>query len=109
MSASWTKRGNIGQQRSDLSSTNTSTTSKSKVDLVMMWVDFLENICELQVLDLHSLNESERAAFFLNLYHIMVIHGSLVLFPPQTSSNWHPFFHDVAYLVGFNVMSIADI
>lgn len=39
----------------------------------------------------------------------MVIHGSLVLFPPQTSANWQPFFNDVAYLLSFDVLSMAEL
>lgn len=81
----------------------------SKYELIMLWVDFLDELSCLQVVDIGKLSEAERACFFLNVYHTMVIHGSLVLFPPQTRSNWEPFFHDVAYLLSFNVLSIAEI
>eukprot|EP00606_Chrysophyceae_sp_TOSAG23-5_P001196 GSChrysophyteH2.ASY1.ANO1.1381.1 assembled CDS len=95
----WTMRSALDRDRGQ----------ENDVELIVQWMDFLDELGGLQVLNLQILNESERAAFFLNLYHVMVIHGALVLFPPQTSSNWQPFFHDVAYLVSFNVISIAEI
>ena len=81
----------------------------AKYELFMLWFDFLDQLSYLQMVDTSNLNELEKTSLYLNLYHVMVIHGSLVLFPPQTSSNWQPFFHDVAYLFSTDVLSIADV
>ena len=77
-------------------------------ELIEQWL-FPDSVSDLQVIDVVSLSEPAKAALFLNLYHVMVIHGSLVLFPPQTSANWQPFFNDVAYLVSFDVLSMAEL
>ena len=84
-------------------------TSVKKHELIKLWVEFLDELSVLQVLDIPSLSECERAALFLNLFHIMVIHGSLVLGPPQSRSSWQPFFNDVAYLISFDVVSISEV
>ncbi len=89
--------------------TDSLSTMDSKCELIMLWINFLDELSYLQVLDVHKLSETERAVFFLNIYHTMVIHCSLVLFPPQTRSSWEPFFHDVAYLLAFDVMTIAEL
>jgi hypothetical protein len=88
---------------------NLSRQPNKKHELIKLWVDFLDELSVLQILDIASLSECERAALFLNLFHVMVIHGSLVLGPPQTRGSWHPFFNDVAYLISFDVISIAEI
>ena len=68
-------------------------------DLILLWLEFLDGVCDLQVIDILGLPQAQRAALLLNLYHTMVIHGSLVLSPPQTSASWRLFFHEVSYLV----------
>ena len=81
----------------------------SKYELILLWIDFLDYLSNLQVVNVAALSDMERAAFFLNIHHVMVIHASLVLFPPQTSSNWQAFFQEVAYLISFDVVSIAEV
>jgi hypothetical protein len=44
---------------------------------VALWITFLDEICLLQTLNISILSEKERAVLLLNLFHIMVIHGSL--------------------------------
>ena len=61
-------------------------------DLILLWLEFLDGVCDLQVIDILGLPQAQRAALLLNLYHTMVIHGSLVLSPPQTSASWRLFF-----------------
>jgi len=95
LSTLWNSRGN--------------TAPGKRHELIKLWVDFLDELSVLQVLDIASLSEFERAALFLNLFHIMVIHGSLVLGPPQSRGSWQPFFNEVAYLVSFDVVSIAEL
>jgi hypothetical protein len=76
-----------------------------------MWIDFMDTLSYLQVgsqhftssfhmyyitlhlcifygektTDFRGLSESERCATFLNLYHVMVLHGTLILGP----SGWN--------------------
>jgi hypothetical protein len=79
------------------------------VAVVELWLQFLDSVCDLQVVEVTGMSETSRAAMFLNIYHTMVVHGSLVLFPPQTSANWQPFFNEVAYLLSFDVISMAEL
>lgn len=73
------------------------------------WMKFWDDISLLQTIDLSNLNESQRMAFFLNLYHIMILHGSLLYGPPPVWNQWHAFFNHICYIVSFEVMSIAEI
>jgi hypothetical protein len=97
------------QHGSPRSSAGIAAESCTVTDLILQWLDFLDGVSDLQVIDIAGLPETQRAALLLNLYHTMVIHGSLVLFPPQTSKSWRLFFHEVAYLVSFDVMSMAEL
>jgi hypothetical protein len=58
------------------------------------WVKFWDEISMLQCIDLRRLSEVERTAFFLDLYHVMVIHGALIFGPPNTGI-WNAFFSNI--------------
>ena len=38
-----------------------------------------------------------------------VIHGSLVIGPPPSWSSWPSFFNNIAYLLSFDVVGIAEV
>lgn len=44
-----------------------------------------------------TLSEDGRMAFFLNLYHTMIMHAFLVLGPPGSGLKWISFFNNLAY------------
>lgn len=46
------------------------------------WVKFLDDITVVQTLNFSKLNEKDKIAFLLNIYHLMVVHASLILGPP---------------------------
>jgi hypothetical protein len=58
------------------------------------WVKFWDEISLLQCIDLRKLTEIEKTAFFLNLYHVMVLHGQLVFGPPNHGL-WNAFFSNI--------------
>jgi hypothetical protein len=72
------------------------------------WIAFLDKITVLQVLDFSKLQDAEKAAFLLNLYHLMVLHGSLIIGPPPSWASWQAFFN-TSYLLLFDIVSIAEI
>lgn len=72
------------------------------------WVAFLDRISVLQTLDFSMLPERERTAFLLNLYHLMVLHGSLIIGSPPSWASWQSFFN-TSYLLSFDIVSIAEI
>jgi hypothetical protein len=72
------------------------------------WIVFLDKITILQVLDFSKLNDVDKAAFLLNLYHLMVLHGSLIIGPPPSWASWQAFFN-TSYLLLCDIVSIAEI
>lgn len=72
------------------------------------WLAFLDRISLLQAIDLSTLRENERAAFLLNLYHVMVLHGSVVYGPPLSGASWQAFFN-TSYVISFELASIAEV
>lgn len=74
-----------------------------------LWVKFLDEISLLQTVNVSVLSERERIVFFLNLYHVMVMHGHMAMGPPPSWNYWNAFFNNFTYLVGYEVMSTADV
>eukprot|EP00977_Amphora_coffeiformis_P020520 scaffold8332_cov172-Amphora_coffeaeformis.AAC.2 len=56
-----------------------------------------------------TLPEEGRLAFFLNLYHCMVMHAFLVIGPPGSGLKWISFFNNLAYEVGDDLFSISEL
>jgi hypothetical protein len=73
-----------------------------------LWVEFMDLISGFQMLDLMSLSEREKISLLLNLYHVMVLHGFLLLGPPVQSS-WASFFNTVSYVISCDVCSINEL
>lgn len=73
------------------------------------WVRFWDELSLLQTMSLTGLSEVERMSFFLNLYHVMVLHGSMVFGPPPAWNHWNAFFNQITYVVSGELVSIAEI
>ena len=56
-----------------------------------------------------TLPEEGRLAFFLNLYHCMVMHAFLVIGPPGSGLKWISFFNNLGYEVGDDLFSISEL
>ena len=54
-------------------------------------------------------SEDERLCFFLNLYHLVVMHAFLVLGPPGSSLKWISYFNNIAYQVGDDIFSLTEL
>ena len=52
---------------------------------------------------------AERLAFFLNLYHVMVMHAYLVLGPPDSSFKWVSYFGTISYQCADDVFSLTEL
>jgi hypothetical protein len=72
-------------------------------------ISFLESAAMLKEIDIHRLGEKERLAFFLNLYHVMIIHSFLVLGPPDTSFKWISYFNTISYQVSDDIFSLTEL
>ncbi len=77
--------------------------------LTFLWVKFLDEISLLQTVNVSLLSERERVVFFLNLYHVMIIHGHMTIGPPPAWNYWNAFFNHITYLIGYEVVSVADV
>ena len=74
--------------------------------------DFLDAAADLKSANVVGLSEKERCAFYINLYHIMVIHGQLLFGPPTTTFGSNSFvnhFSVVAYEVGDDIFSLSEL
>ena len=71
--------------------------------------EFLQCVSTLKLVDLNPLTEDERLAFYLNLYHTMVLHAFLILGPPSAGLSFITLFKDVSYEVGDDLMSLAEL
>jgi len=70
---------------------------------------FAESTCEFQKLDITSMNTSQKKAFFINLYNLMVLHAFAQVGIPQTSFRRMSFFDTVGYSIGGHFFSLNDI
>jgi hypothetical protein len=70
---------------------------------------FLDCAAALKDADAYSLDEDERLAFFLNLYHVMIMHAYIVLGPPDTSLKWLSYFNTISYQCSDDVFSLAEL
>merc|ERR1712194_494604 len=71
--------------------------------------NFLDAASELKSANLAGLSETEKLAFYINLYHVMCHHGFLVFGVPLTLFEFVNFFGKVAYEVGDDVMSLKEL
>eukprot|EP00568_Trieres_chinensis_P009467 CAMPEP_0183298092 /NCGR_PEP_ID=MMETSP0160_2-20130417/5213_1 /TAXON_ID=2839 ORGANISM="Odontella Sinensis, Strain Grunow 1884" /NCGR_SAMPLE_ID=MMETSP0160_2 /ASSEMBLY_ACC=CAM_ASM_000250 /LENGTH=255 /DNA_ID=CAMNT_0025460047 /DNA_START=677 /DNA_END=1441 /DNA_ORIENTATION=+ len=71
--------------------------------------EFLDSAADLKNANVAELTESERLAFFLNLYHVMVMHAYLVLGVPDSSFKWVSYFSMIAYQCSDDIFSLAEL
>jgi len=69
----------------------------------------LDSAAALKVVSLKKLNTTEKTAFFINLYHIMIMHAYLVLGPPTKSFKWLSYFNMISYQCDDDVFSLAEL
>eukprot|EP00531_Pseudo-nitzschia_arenysensis_P000303 CAMPEP_0116152178 /NCGR_PEP_ID=MMETSP0329-20121206/20509_1 /TAXON_ID=697910 /ORGANISM="Pseudo-nitzschia arenysensis, Strain B593" /LENGTH=1144 /DNA_ID=CAMNT_0003648875 /DNA_START=109 /DNA_END=3543 /DNA_ORIENTATION=- len=71
--------------------------------------EFLDCVAALKEADAHSLSEEEKCAFFLNIYHIMIMHSYIILGPPSSGSEWISYFNNAAYQCSDDIFSLAEL
>jgi len=70
---------------------------------------FLMSTASLKLANLRDLTEDARLVFFLNLYHVMVLHAFLVLGPPNSALQWIPYFNNIAYEANDDIFSLTEL
>jgi Protein of unknown function, DUF547 len=58
---------------------------------------FLDNAASLKRVCVGVLSEQTKVAFFLNLYHVMIVHAFLIVGPPGSWFKWFSYFNNIAY------------
>lgn len=71
--------------------------------------EFLDYAAALKEADAHSLNEEEKCAFFVNVYHIMIMHSYIILGPPVSGPEWVSYFNNIAYQCSDDIFSLAEL
>ena len=71
--------------------------------------DFLDLAAALKDADAYSLSEDQKFAFFLNVYHTMIMHTYIVLGPPDSSIKVINYFNVISYQVSDDTFSIAEL
>ncbi|KAL3925188.1 MAG: hypothetical protein SGILL_000580 [Bacillariaceae sp.] len=71
--------------------------------------EFLDCAASLKDADAYALNEDERLAFFLNVYHVFIMHAYIVLRPPDSSLEWLNYFNTIAYQCSDDIFSLAEL
>jgi len=71
--------------------------------------NFLNAASELKSANLAGLSETEKSAFYINLYHVMVMHGFLVFGVPLSVFDFVNHFGKVAYEVDDDIMSLKEL
>lgn len=94
-----------------LNSNSSSNGSGLSLALIPLWREFLDGVALLQAIDLDACNlsPSEKLAFFLNLYHCLLIHGFLVWGLPDSTYQWGHFYSSCAYEGFGDVFSLLEL
>eukprot|EP00612_Vaucheria_litorea_P000222 CAMPEP_0171453512 /NCGR_PEP_ID=MMETSP0945-20130129/1190_1 /TAXON_ID=109269 /ORGANISM="Vaucheria litorea, Strain CCMP2940" /LENGTH=602 /DNA_ID=CAMNT_0011978393 /DNA_START=35 /DNA_END=1844 /DNA_ORIENTATION=- len=73
-------------------------------------LEFMDQTGDLKWIDLKSLEEhNEKLSFFLNLYHLMILHAHLLLGSPGNSLKSTGYYNGLSYEVGDDVISLVEL
>ncbi len=95
-------------------------------NLMSLWIEFMDGVSLLQCIDLdqklvpeprgstiasngNTLEENTRIAFFVNLYHLLVLHGFLVIGPAKGVQDFIFIFTKLAYEVSGDILTLSEI
>lgn len=79
------------------------------MSLSPLWQHFKVMVADLQEADLKHLTRDQRLAFFINIYNVLVIHGTVVRGVPDSMYSRYRFFSTVSYMMGGCTYSLNDI
>lgn len=72
------------------------------------YMEFEENVCELQGIDMASMNDDYKVAFVINVYNLMIKY-SRTKFQPSTSVQRSSYFTNVRVNIGGELFSFQDL
>ena len=71
--------------------------------------DFLKAASALKNVDAYRMEGKERLAFFLNVYHALIMHAFLLLGPPDSGFKWMTYFNTISYQCSDDIFSLAEL
>jgi hypothetical protein len=71
--------------------------------------DFLRAASALKNVDAYRMEGEERLAFFLNVYHALIMHAFLLLGPPDSGFKWMSYFNTISYQCSDDIFSLAEL
>ena len=71
---------------------------------------FLDNTVDLKQVNLDDIDfdSNQALCFFVNVYHVLLLHSRLVLETPNKST-WAAYYHRACYEIGDDIFSLAEI
>lgn len=72
-------------------------------------MSFMDATCQLKAVRFGGWKQEELLAFWLNVYHCLLLHGWLLLGTPRSKSELQRFYNRVSYLVGPRPVSLREI
>ncbi|CAE8616402.1 unnamed protein product, partial [Polarella glacialis] len=72
-------------------------------------IAFMDSTCLLKAIRFDGWTDSELLAFWLNVYHCMLLHGLLVFGVPKSQSERKNFHSRVTYLIGATPVSLREL
>jgi hypothetical protein len=73
------------------------------------WIEFSEKVSFLQSVSLSSLSKDDLIAFFLNIYHTLLLHSFIVLGVPSSGNDWKSLKTTASYEIAGDLMTLKDI
>ena len=74
-----------------------------------LWQIFMAMAVQLQRAEVVKLSEDERLAFFINIYNVLVIHGTVKKGVPANTYQRYKFFSGTSYVIGGRAYSLNEI
>jgi len=82
-------------------------------ELQNSYVGFMDGVALLQRIDYSALvagaGNAEKTCLFLNLFHLMLLHGFLVVGVPNSHFKWTSFYNTCAYEAFGDVFTLAEL
>jgi hypothetical protein len=72
-------------------------------------IEFLDCAAALKNANIDDLNDDERLAFFINVYHILIMHAYIVLGPPKNGIEWLSYFNNIGYQCADDFFSLTEL
>lgn len=74
-----------------------------------LWAKFKQMAVQLQRVNLDNVSDDQKLAFYINIYNVLVIHGTVEKGVPASMLQRYRFFAHTSYNIGGHELSLNDI